>query len=65
MKRRESPRFDRNDPNQLLAYLRYALDEVRSTSERSGQYLDLAITMLAEDTNGGNASDLATDVRQG
>jgi hypothetical protein len=45
-----TPRFDRNDPNQLLAYLQYALDDVRSISDRSGRHLEQAINLLAEDT---------------
>jgi hypothetical protein len=52
-----SRRFDRRDPAQLLAYLQYALDDVRLNSERSGRHLEQAITMLAEDT-----SIIVTDV---
>lgn len=46
-----SGRFDRNDPNLLLAYLQYALSDVRSLSERSGRHLELAISTLGEDTS--------------
>jgi hypothetical protein len=46
-----SGRFDRNDPNLLLAYLQYALADVRSLSERSGRHLELAISTLIEDTS--------------
>ena len=47
---RERLRSDRHDPNLLLAYLRYALDDVRVLSERSACHLEMAIDRLAEDT---------------
>jgi hypothetical protein len=58
-----SGRVDRHDPNLLLAYLQYVLDDVRSLSERSGRNLELAISMLAEDTSIVDVSD-AADMRR-
>lgn len=44
-------RVDRDDPNLLIQYLRYALADVRAHSERSGHHLEQAIAALAEDTS--------------
>lgn len=44
-------RIDRDDPNLLIQYLRYALADVRAHSERSGRHLENAIAALAEDTS--------------
>jgi hypothetical protein len=38
-------------PELLIAYLRYALDDVRSLSDRSGRHLEQAIETLTEDTS--------------
>lgn len=42
---------DRENPNLLIAYLRYALSDVRALSERSGRHLEQAIETLSEDTS--------------
>jgi hypothetical protein len=38
-----------DSPELLISFLRYALDDVRTLSERSGRHLELAIATLAED----------------
>jgi hypothetical protein len=43
-------RSSRHDPDLILAYLRYALEDVREFSERGGRELELAIRALTEDT---------------
>jgi hypothetical protein len=42
---------DRDNPNLLIAYLRYALADVTALSERSGRHLERAIETLTEDTS--------------
>ena len=42
---------DRENPNLLIAYLQYALSDVRALSERSGHHLEQAIETLSEDTS--------------
>ena len=59
-----SHRFDRHNPNLLLAFLKYALDDVRALSERSGQHLEQAISTLAEDTSMIDVSDATVDARR-
>jgi hypothetical protein len=59
-----SQRFDRHDPNLLLAFLQYALADVRALSERSGHHLELAINILAEDTSIIDASEATIDLRR-
>jgi hypothetical protein len=56
-------RLDRKDPYLLLAYLRYALNDVSTLSERSGQHLETAIKLLAEDTRLMTMPDAARDVQ--
>lgn len=48
--RQHTRRPSRHDPDLILAYLQYALNDVREFSERSGRQLELAINSLAEDT---------------
>jgi len=57
-------RFDRNDPMLLLAFLQYALDDVRALSERSGRHPELAISTLADDTSGVDAAGTPRSLRQ-
>jgi hypothetical protein len=52
---------DRDNPNLLIAYLRYALADVSALSERSGRYLEQAIETLTEDTS---LVDLAESVER-
>jgi hypothetical protein len=49
--RQHTKRLSRHDPDLLLAYLQYALDDVREFSERSSRQLELAISALTEDTH--------------
>ena len=44
-------RSTNDSPELLIAYLRYALDDVRALSDRSGRHLEQAIKTLAEDTS--------------
>jgi hypothetical protein len=40
-----------HDPDLLIAYLRYAVEEVRDLSERSADLLEAAIITLSQDTS--------------
>jgi hypothetical protein len=51
-------------PELLISFLQYALDDVRSLSERGGRHLELAISALAEDTRGINLSKAVSFLRQ-
>lgn len=44
-------RRDKESPQLLISFLRYALDDVRALSERSGRHLEEAISTLTEDTS--------------
>jgi len=44
-------RRNSDSPEMLISFLRYALDDVRALSERSGRHLELAISTLREDTS--------------
>jgi hypothetical protein len=41
----------KDSPEMLISFLRYALDDVRALSQRSGRHLEQAISTLAEDTS--------------
>jgi len=53
-----------DSPELLVSFLRYALDDVRSLSERSGRHLELAISSLTEDTSALDAAKAAGALRQ-
>jgi len=56
-------RLNRHEPDLLLAYLQYALNDVREFSERSGRQLELAINVLAEDAKITGISDAGVGMR--
>ena len=49
--REQRSRSSLHSPDLVLAYLHYALDDVREFSERSTRSLELAIKTLDEDTS--------------
>jgi hypothetical protein len=51
-------------PQLLINFLRYALDDVRALSERSGRHLEEAISMLTEDTSVIDIGRANGDLRQ-
>lgn len=54
---------DRDNPNLLIAYLKYALADVTALSERSGRYLEQAIETLTEDTSLVDLADVVAGQR--
>lgn len=57
-------RKDQDSPELLISYLRYALDDVRAVSERSGRHLEEAISTLAEDTSMIDVAGAINNLRQ-
>ena len=57
-------RKDQDSPELLISYLRYALDDVRAVSERSGRHLEQAISTLTEDTSLINVSRTVGNMRR-
>ena len=51
-------------PDQLIAYLLYALDDVRLLSRRSTILLANAIAALAEDSDAANAGEIKKTIAQ-
>jgi hypothetical protein len=47
----------------LISFLRYALDDVRALSERSGRHLEEAISTLAEDTSVIDVTEAVSNLR--
>jgi hypothetical protein len=57
-------RAPQESPELLISFLKYALDDVRALSERSGRHLEQAISMLAEDTSVIDLSKAIGSLRQ-
>ena len=57
-------RREKDSPQLLINFLRYALDDVRALSERSGRHLEEAISMLTEDTSVIDIGRANGDLRQ-
>jgi hypothetical protein len=55
---------DKDPPELLISFLRYALNDVRALSERSGRHLEMAISTLAEDTSVIKVSSAINHIRR-
>jgi hypothetical protein len=56
-------RREQDSPEMLISFLRYALDDVRALSERSGRHLEEAISTLAEDTSVIDVTEAVSNLR--
>jgi len=62
-KTRAARRREQDSPEMLISFLRYALDDVRALSERSGRHLEEAISTLAEDTSVIDVTEAVSNLR--
>ena len=60
--REKRSRSNLHSPDLVLAYLQYALDDVREFSERGARSLELAIKTLDEDTSAIRIKQTSTSV---